>query len=95
MNVVMSKMRDIMKFAQAAIINVQQEQKCQINHHYQKSPQLYINDKIWLAIEKQYSTERFNQKLNYKNQKYTVTKVVSSYVVHFNIKDIYSVFYVD
>ena len=49
---VMSKMRDVMKFAQAVMINAQQEQEYQTNHHYQKSPQLCVNDKVWLIIEK-------------------------------------------
>ena len=42
----MSKMRDVMEFAQTVMINVQQEQKCQTNHHHQKSPQLYVDDKV-------------------------------------------------
>ena len=94
-NIIMSKMRDIMKFAQTVMINMQQEQKHQTNYHCWESFQLYINNKIWLAIEKQYSTERLSWKFNYKNQKYTVTEVISSHAVHFNIEDVHSVFYVN
>ena len=95
MNAVMSKMRDAMEFAQTAMINTQQKQKCQTNHHHQKSSQLHINDKVWLAIKKQYSIRKPSWKLNYKNQKYTVTEVVSPHAVHFNIKDIHPIFYVN
>ena len=42
----MSKMRDVMKFVQTVMINVQQKQKHQTNYHYQKSPQLHIDDKV-------------------------------------------------
>ena len=55
---VMSKMRNIMKFAQTAMINTQQKQKYQTNHHHWESPQLHVDDKVWLTIEKQYSTGR-------------------------------------
>ena len=65
------------------------------NCHHQESPQLHVSDKVWLTIEKQYSTGRLNQKLNYKNQKYTVMKVISLYTVCFSIEDVYSMFHVD
>ena len=39
--------------------------------------------------------KQFNQKLNYKNQKYTVTEVISSHAVHFNIKNIHSIFHIN
>ena len=92
---VMSKMRDIMEFAQTVMINMQQEQEHQTNCHCWESPQLHVDDKVWLAIEKQYSTGRPNWKLNYKNQKYTVTEVISSHAVHLNIKDVHPVFHVN
>ena len=43
---VMSKMRDAMEFAQAVMINTQQEQEHQTNCHHQKSPQLCVDDKV-------------------------------------------------
>ena len=92
---VISKMKDIIKFAQTVMINVQQEQECQINCHCQKSPQLCVNDKVWLTIEKQYSTRRPNWKLDYKNQKYIVTEIVSPHAVCLNIEDVYLIFHVD
>ena len=92
---VMNKMRDIMEFAQVIMINMQQEQKHQTNHHCQESSQLCVDDKIWLAIGKQYSIRRPNWKLDYKNQKYTVTEVVSLHAVCLNIEDIHSMFYVN
>ena len=46
-------------------------------------------------IKKHYSIRKFNQKLDYKNQKYTVTEIVSSHAVCLNIEDIYSVFHID
>ena len=92
---VMNKMRDTMKFAQAVMINVQQEQECQVNHHHWESPQLCVSDKVWLVIGKQYSTGRSSWKLNYKNQKYTVMKVILSHAVHFDIKGVHSVFHVN
>ena len=94
-DIVMSKMRDVMKFAQAVMINMQQEQECQTNHHHWESPQLYVDDKVWLAIRKQYSTRRPNQKLDYKNQKYTVTEIVLLHAVCLNIEDVHFMFYVN
>ena len=94
-NAVMNKMRDIIKFAQTVMINVQQEQECQTNHYHQKSPQLCVGDKVWLAIGEQYSIRRLNWKFDYKNQKYTVTEVVSLHAVCFNIEDVHSVFHVN
>ena len=91
----MSKMKDVIEFAQIIIINVQQEQEYQTNYHYWKSFQLYVDDKVWLAIGKQYSIKRPNWKLNYKNQKYTVTEIVSSHAVHLNIENVYFIFYVN
>ena len=48
-----------------------------------------------MAIEKQYSTERPSQKLDYKNQKYTVTEVVSLHAVCFNIENIHFMFHIN
>ena len=91
----MSKMKNAMEFAQIVMINTQQEQEHQTNHCCQESPQLHVGNKVWLTMRKQYSTGRLNQKLNYKNQKYTVTEMVSSHAVHLNIKGVHSVFHVD
>ena len=95
MDAIINKMRNAIEFAQAVMINTQQEQKCQINCHCWESFQLHVDDKVWLAIGKQYSTERPNQKLNYKNQKYTVTEVVLLHAVHFNIKNVHFIFYIN
>ena len=46
-------------------------------------------------MRKQYSTGRPNQKLNYKNQKYAVIKVVSSHAVHLNIENVHPMFHID
>ena len=46
-------------------------------------------------MRKQYSTEKFNQKFDYKNQKYAVTEVVSLHAVHLNIEGVHFMFYVD
>ena len=46
-------------------------------------------------IKKQYSTGKLNWKLDYKNQKYTVTEIISLHTVCFNIEDVHSVFYVN
>ena len=48
-----------------------------------------------MIIEKQYSIRKLNQKLDYKNQKYTITEIVSLHAVHFNIKSVHSVFYIN
>ena len=91
----MNKMRDVMEFAQAVMINAQQEQKCQTNCHHQESPQLCVDDKVWLAIGKQYSIKRLSWKLDYKNQKYTVIEVVLLHAVCFNIEGVHFVFYIN
>ena len=95
MDTVMSKMRNAMEFAQTVMINTQQKQKHQTNYYYWESPQLHIDDKVWLTIEKQYSTRRPNWKFDYKNQKYTVTEIVSSHAVCLNIKGVHFIFYVN
>ena len=92
---VMSKMKNAMKFDQAAIINVQQEQKRQVNCHCWESPQLCVSDKVWLIIEKQYNTGRPSQKLDYKNQKYTVMEVISPHTVCLSIEGVHPILHID
>ena len=48
-----------------------------------------------MTIGKQYSIRKSNQKFNYKNQKYTVTEVVSLHAVHLNIEDVHFIFHVN
>jgi hypothetical protein len=51
---------------------------------------------VWLRIDKQYSTGRELRKLDWKNAKYTVLKVIDSHLVKLNtLPGSYLVFYVD
>jgi hypothetical protein len=74
----------------------QQEQEQQANRHRHEPPTLQVNDKVWLSYRKQLSNGRPKKKLDWKNAKYTVTKVINSHSVRLNtLPEIHNVFHVD
>jgi len=93
---ILAKLKQAMEFAQASMTAAQQDQEHQANKKRKESPRLRVGDKVWLAMGKQYTTGRPSRKLDYKNQKYTVTEVISPHAVRLNITTgVHNVFHVD
>ena len=46
---------------------------------------LVKKDKIWLKLKKQFSIRRDSKKLNWKNAKYIVKKIINSHLIKFDI----------
>jgi hypothetical protein len=62
----------------------QQEQERQANKNRKEARRYRVGDKVWLRIDKQYSTGRESRKLDWKNAKYTVLEVIDSHSVKLN-----------
>ena len=62
----------------------QQEQERQANKRRKQSPQLRVGDKVWLKLGDHYKTKRPSRKLDWKNAKYTVLKMVGPNAVKLN-----------
>ncbi|KAB2107503.1 hypothetical protein AG0111_0g3610 [Alternaria gaisen] len=59
----------------------QQEQERQANKTRREAQNFRVGDKVWLKLDQQYSTGRSSKKLDWKNAKYTVIRVVDSHSV--------------
>ena len=74
----------------------QVKQEKQANKHHKEARKYKVGDKVWLRLNKQYSTSRESRKLDWKSAKYTVIKVVNSYLVKLDtLLGYYSIFYVN
>jgi transposase InsO family protein len=83
------------EWAQASMALAQQTAEQQANRHRQPAPQYQVGDKVWLNL-RNVRTDRPSRKLDWKNAKYTVTKVVSPHAVQLNLPPgIHPVFHVD
>lgn len=80
-NRIVAKLREVFELAQARIAEAQQEQEKQANRSRREAQQYQVGDKVWLRLNKQYSTGRQSKKLDWKNAKYTVTEVINSHSV--------------
>ena len=78
---IVAKFRDVFNLVQASIAEAQAKQERQANRHRKEARSYKISDKVWLKLNKQYRTGRQSRKLDWKNAKYTVIKVVNSYSV--------------
>jgi hypothetical protein len=76
-----AKFRDVFDLVQASMAEAQQEQERQANKNRKEARNYRVGDKVWLRIDKQYSTGRESRKLDWKNAKYTVLEVISSHSV--------------
>ena len=95
-NTITQKLRDIWDFAQASMAEAQAEQEKQANRHRQESPQLRVGDKVWLRLGPQLSTGRPCKKLDWKNAKYTVKRLIGSHAAELDTPPgIHPVFHVD
>lgn len=90
------KFKETFEYVQSRMAEAQQEQERQANRHRQEAPQLRVGDKVWLQYGKHISNGRPSKKLDWKNAKFTVTKIISSHAVELNTPPgIHPVFHVD
>jgi hypothetical protein len=93
---VVTKLREVFELAQARMAEAQQEQEKQANRSRREAQQYRVGDKVWLRLDKQYSTGRQSKKLDWKNAKYTVIEVIDSHSVKLNTPPgTHPVFHVD
>lgn len=91
-----TKFRETFAFVQSKMAEAQQEQERQANRHRQEAPQLRVGDKVWLKLGYHFSNDRASRKLDWKNRKFTVVKVVSPHNVELDVDGkIHPVFHVD
>jgi hypothetical protein len=81
---IISKLKDAFELAQACMAEAQQEQERQANKNRKEARSYKVGDKVWLRLDKQYSTGRTSKKLDWKNAKYTVLEVIDSHSVKLN-----------
>ena len=90
---IIRKLREASDFAQAAIVYAQDIQQQYTNQHRQPAGRLRARDRVWLNL-KNVTMDRPCKKLDWKNVKYTVLKVISNYSYRLDISPgIYNVFY--
>ena len=77
-NKITRKLREASDFAQAAIAYAQDIQQQYANQHRQPAECLRVGDRVWLNL-KNVTTDKPYKKLDWKNAKYTVLKVISSH----------------
>jgi hypothetical protein len=78
---IVMKLKEALNLAQARMADAQQEQEKQANRNRREAQQYRVGDKVWLRLDKQYSTGRQSKKLDWKNAKYTVVEVIDSHSV--------------
>jgi hypothetical protein len=78
-----SKLKNVTKMAQTIMAAIQEKYEIYANTHRQPSEQFKVGDKVWLNL-KNIATDRPCKKLDWKNAKYTITKLVNSHAVRFN-----------
>jgi transposase InsO family protein len=78
---IVAKFRDVFDLVQASMAEAQQEQEKQANKHRKEARNFRVGDKVWLKLDKQYSTGRRSRKLDWKSAKYTVIEIIDSHSV--------------
>ena len=81
---IIRKLREASDFAQAAIAYAQDIQQQYANQHRQPAERLRVGDRVWLNL-KNVTIDRPYKKLDWKNAKYTVLKVISSHSYRLDI----------
>lgn len=90
------KFKATFDFVQSKMAEAQQEQERQANKHRQEAPLLRKNDVVWLQYGKQLSNGRPSKKLDWRNAKFKVVKVISPHAVELDTPPgIHPVFHVD
>ena len=77
------KLQEASDFAQAVIAYAQDIQQQYANQHRQPAERLRVRDRVWLNL-KNVTTDRPCKKLDWKNAKYTVLKVISNHSYRLN-----------
>ena len=72
------KLREASDFTQATIAYAQDIQQQYANQHRQPAERLRVGDRVWLNL-KNVTTDKLYKKLDWKNAKHTVLKVISSH----------------
>ena len=75
------KLHQAIELAQAGMAESQQEQERQANKTRREAQNFRVGDKVWLKLDQQYNTGRVSKKLDWKNAKYTVIRVIDSHSV--------------
>ena len=90
------RFKEAFDLAQANMAEAQQEQERQANRNRQEAPVLKVGDKVWLQYGEQISNGRPSKKLDWKNAKFEVTRIVNPHNVELNTPPgIHPVFHVD
>jgi hypothetical protein len=79
--VLISKLREVIKVAQIMIAAAQERYEGYANQNRQLSDQFRVGDKVWLNLQNMI-INRPSKKLDWQNAKYTVTELVRSHAVH-------------
>jgi hypothetical protein len=88
------KLKNVTKMAQIMMAAAQEKYETYANTHRQPFEQFKVGDKVWLNL-KNIATDRPCKKLDWKNAKYTVIKLVNSHAVRLNTPPgIHNVFHV-
>ncbi|KAF5503436.1 Transposon Tf2-6 polyprotein [Colletotrichum fructicola] len=90
-----TRLQDVMDMAQSTLASTQQRYEELANRKRQPTERLEVGDKVWLHMG-HYRSPRPCKKLDWLHHKYTVTKVISPYVVELDVPTaIYPRFHVD
>jgi hypothetical protein len=79
-----AKFKETFHYMHARMAEAQQEQEKYANRHRQEAASLRVRDKVWLQYRDTLSNRRTSRKLNWKNAKFTVTRIIAPGVVEIN-----------
>ncbi len=89
------RIKEVTELAQSFAAAAQQSQEDQANRKRQESERFEVGDKVWLSL-RNYTTPRPSKKLDWLHAKYTVTKVITPFVVELDVPgNIHNRFHVD
>ncbi len=80
-----AKFKEVFDFVQAKMADAQQEQERFANRHRQEAPLIRAGDKVWLQYGHHLSNGRPSKKLDWKNGKYTVKRLVTPHVAELDL----------
>src|SRR6187402_1970794 len=80
---IVRKLADVADWAKTSMAVAQQTQEDQANRRRDQAPRFEVGDKVWLSL-RNVRTKRPSKKLDRRNAKYTVTKVVGTHSYELN-----------
>ena len=93
--VIVQIITEVLDWAQTAMTHSQQKMKWQANQQQEPVPEYWIDDYVWLNL-KNVCTEWPCKKLDWRNIKFSVVKVIGTHAVQLNTSSgIHPIFYVD